>query len=86
MPKRYKPSATQAMWAVLVSGIKNENPVKNRHKLIIGKVVRRRLRRPKVSMVYRAGMANKKLMTPQPIEAPSALNSDRFASTKTSEE
>lgn len=38
----------------------------NRKRDIRGKVVSKRLRRPKVSMVYTAGMANKKLMMPKP--------------------
>ena len=38
-------------------GIQKEKPVKSRKSDINGKVVRRRLRRPKVSIVYTAGMA-----------------------------
>jgi hypothetical protein len=40
-----------AAWYVGSSGIKNENPVKKRKRAINGKVVRSKLRRPKVSMV-----------------------------------
>jgi hypothetical protein len=45
------PKAMQAMWAVLSAGIQKEKPVKNMKSAMSGKVVRRRLRRPKVSIV-----------------------------------
>jgi|SRR5712664_3635584 hypothetical protein len=80
IPKRYRPRATQAIRASEELGIQKLNPVKNKHRDMRGKVVRSRLRRPKVSMVYTAGMAKRKLITPQPREAPRALISERFAS------
>ncbi len=36
---------------------------------ISGKVVKRRFRLPKVSMVYMAGIANSQLMSPKPSDA-----------------
>jgi len=45
------PTAMQAMWAGESEGIQKEKPVKNRNRDMSGKVVRRRLRRPKVSIV-----------------------------------
>jgi len=51
MPKRYRPRATQAIWALEELGIQKLNPVKNKHKLMSGKVVNNRFRRPNVSMV-----------------------------------
>lgn len=71
----------QAVRAVLfVSGIQKLKPVKNIARDINGKVVRRRLRRPKVSIVFMAGIANRKFITPQPREAPRAEDGAKFAS------
>lgn len=58
--------------AGLSSGMKNEKPVKNSIIAMSGKVTRSRLRRPKVSMVYMAGIANRKLIAPPPKEVRSA--------------
>lgn len=46
-----------------------ERAAARRHHVIWGKVKRRRLRRPKVSMVQRAGKAKTKLTRPKPQEA-----------------
>lgn len=63
--KRTIPKATHPIRAWVFS-IQNENPVNSRNNDMRGKVVSKRLRRPKVSIVYTAGMANKKLMMPKP--------------------
>ena len=63
MPKAIH--ATRASFA----GTQNEKPVKSRKSAMSGKVLRSRLRRPKVSIVYIAGMAKRKFMTPKPREA-----------------
>lgn len=80
------PSATHAILAVDDSGIQKLKPVKKRQSDIRGKVVKRRFLRPKVSIVYMAGMAKRKLMMPNPRDADRALISERFACKKTSEE
>lgn len=66
------PSAMQATRAFDVEGIQNEKPVKSMKRAMSGKVLRRRLRRPKVSIVYIAGMAKMKFITPKPRDAASA--------------
>ena len=76
----------QAIRAVEDSGIQKLNPVKNKHSDINGKVVRRRFLRPNVSMVKTAGMAKRKLISPNPKDADNALISDRLAWRKTSDE
>ncbi|KAL1606709.1 hypothetical protein SLS60_004116 [Paraconiothyrium brasiliense] len=65
-------SAIQITRASVVDGIQKEKPVKSKKKAMSGKVLKRRLRRPKVSIVYKAGIAKRKLMTPNPREAASA--------------
>ncbi len=65
--KRYIPVATMAV-RVCVSSIQNEKPVQKRKMDISGNVVRRRLRRPKVSIVYTAGRAKIQFVIPQPSE------------------
>jgi hypothetical protein len=59
----------QATRASVLGGIQKEKPVKRRERAIKGKVVRRRLRRPKVSIVWMAGRAKTKFMMPKPREA-----------------
>jgi hypothetical protein len=71
---------------VLLSGIQKLNPVKNIQRDIRGKVVRRRLRRPKRSIVHMAGRAKRKLIMPKPREAARALISLKPESRKICEE
>jgi len=68
------------------SGIQKLKPVKKRQSDIRGNVVNRRFLLPKVSIVYTAGMAKRKLMMPNPKDAERALISERFACKNTSEE
>lgn len=79
------PKATHPILAVVFS-IQNENPVNRRKRAMNGKVVSKRLRRPKVSIVYTAGMANKKLMMPNPMLARRAAMWENPESTKITEE
>jgi hypothetical protein len=55
--------------------MKKLNPVYNKERDMSGNVVRRRFRRPNVSIVYMAGIANKKLMIPKPRDAQRAETS-----------
>lgn len=60
--------------------------MKKRQRDMRGKVERRRLRRPKVSIVKKAGMAKRKFRAPKPRDAPRAESSERLASRKIWEE
>lgn len=51
------------------SGSKKQQPAATRHHAMLGKVKRRRFRRPKVSIVLMAGMANTKVTSPKPNDA-----------------
>lgn len=64
------------------SGAQKENPVHSRHNPIKGNVVKRRFRRPKVSMVYIAGIANNQFVTPVPKETNSAFDREKPESMK----
>ena len=62
--------------------MKKDIPVKRRKKPMSGKVVSNRLRRPKVSMVLTAGIANSQLTTPVPSDTANALTCEKPASIK----
>jgi hypothetical protein len=62
-------NAMQGILALLEVGMRKQSPAASRHQAIFGNVVRSRLRRPKVSMVYTAGKAKTKRTSPNPIEA-----------------
>ena len=68
------------------SGMKKEKPVKKRKIDISGKVVRSRFRRPKVSIVYTAGIANSQFIKPKPREAAKAEMGEKCASRNICEE
>jgi hypothetical protein len=58
------------------------DPVKARKKPIVGKPKRRRVRRPKLSIVFIAGIAPNQLIIPNPQLAKRALNWEKPLSTK----
>lgn len=60
----------------------NANPVMNKNIDMRGNVHKSKFRRPKVSIVYIAGNAKRKLITPNPKEARRAWIWVNFASTK----
>lgn len=63
-------------------GRKNDIPHHSRQRPISGNVVRSRLRRPKVSIVYMAGMAKSQLVTPVPKDTSRAWLRENPASSK----
>jgi hypothetical protein len=62
--------------------MKKEKPVKRRNIHMNGNVVRSRLRRPNVSIVYTAGIAKSQLTIPVPRETRRALDLEKLASMK----
>ena len=79
-------SATRGIRALLVSGMKKENPAASRVHAMLGNVNNKRLRRPNVSMVQTAGNANSQFTRPKPQEAKSACFCVYPASEKTVDE
>jgi hypothetical protein len=75
MPNRYMLAIVSPVRSLLV-GLESVTPkateINAWHTAMNGKVARSRLRRPKVSIVQKAGNAKTKLMTPKPREASSA--------------
>ncbi len=65
--------------------MRKQKPTKKRQMDIKGNVIRRRLRRPKVSIVYTAGRAKTQFMIPKPREADRADILENLASMKISE-
>lgn len=68
MPKRYIPRQMHVVLAFIMVpwGIEKLKPVKNMKADIRGNVVKSKLRRPKVSIVYMAGIAKSQLIIPNP--------------------
>ena len=69
MANMYTNMATNAMCAVLSTGIKLQNPATSKVHAMFGNVNRRSDRRPNVSIVHTAGQAKRKLINPNPQEA-----------------
>lgn len=67
-------NAMSGMRAPESSGMRKHSPAARRHQAMLGNVVRSKLRRPNVSMVYTAGKAKMNKTIPKPIDASKLLS------------